>query len=363
MNILIDINHPAHVHYYRNLSIELQRKGHQIYWTARKQDSVTNLMTAFNIPFFQLPGKVDGRFRKLLRQFQLDWKVFRFCRRNKINIGIGTSVSIAHVSKISKVCSIVFDDDDDDVQPLMTRYVHPVATCILSPRALIGKRKRADTIFYPGYHELAYLHPKRFTPDPKVLIEFGLTTEDRFFIMRFNAFKAHHDVRVSGVSLKQKLQLIDILRPHGHVFITTEREIEPELKQYQLKISPEKAHSLMAFANIFLGDSQTMTSEAAMLGVPSLRCNSLVGKISYLDEQEKRYGLTFGYRPEAFHGLVNHLQMWLTKKDLKEEFQKKRNAMLKDSIDVTAFWIWFIDNFPGSMEQNVKSVINWEKFK
>ena len=31
-----------------------------------------------------------------------------------------------------------------------------------------------NSIFYPGYHELAYLHPKYFTPDNEVLKELGL---------------------------------------------------------------------------------------------------------------------------------------------------------------------------------------------
>ena len=49
---------------------------------------------------------------------------------------------------------------------------------------------------------------------------------------------------------------------------------------------------------MFIGDSQTMTSEAAVLGVPSLRCNSFAGRISYINEQEFKYGLTL------FHQII-----------------------------------------------------------
>jgi len=272
-------------------------------------------------------------------------------------------VSVAHISKISRVKSVVFDDDDDEVQPLVTKFVNPFADVLLSPDALKGKRKRKDTIYYPGYHELAYLHPKRFNPDPEILKSVGLTPEDIYFIMRFNVFKAHHDIGISGLSLAQKLELINLLKPHGKILITTEREIEPELQEYQLKISPEKIHSLMAYATLFLGDSQTMTSEAAVLGVPSLRCNSFVGRISYLKEEEQRYGLTFGFLPTQFNLLLNKLKELLVTENLKKEWQKRRQRMLSEKIDVTAFWLWLIENYPESKSLVKETPDFWEQFK
>lgn len=349
MNILIDIGHPAHVHYYRNLAKELYNKGHKVIWTIKDIPVVKKLLEHYGFEYIVLPKKAEGVLNKAFRQLHYDWLVLKICKREKIDIAIGTSVTIAHISIISSVKSIVFDDDDDDVQPLVTKYVNPFATSLVSPDVLVGKRIRKDTIYYPGYHELAYLHPNRFIPDLNVLKEIGINEGEIFFIMRFNVFKAHHDVGVSGLSLKQKLKLIEILKPHGKIFITTEREIEPELKDYQLPVSPEKIHSLMAFSTIFLGDSQTMTSEAAVLGVPSLRCNSFAGRISYLEEQEKKYGLTFAYTPARFEELLRKLNELLALPNLKEEWQNRRKIMLADKIDVTTFWIWFIENYPQSI--------------
>ena len=184
-----------------------------------------------------------------------------------------------------------------------------------------------------------------------------------FFIMRFNVFKAHHDIGVKGLSLEQKLQLIEILKPHGKIFITTERGIEPELQEYQMAVSPEKAHSLMAYASIFLGDSQTMTSEAAVLGVPSLRCNTFAGRISYLDEQEKKYGLTFGFHPDDFDQLAVKLKGLLAKPNLREEWQARRQQMLADKIDVTAFMAWFVEHYPHSIDLLKKKPAYTDRFK
>lgn len=363
MNILIDVGHPAHVHYYKNLSRNLSETGHKVVWSVKNIPVAIKLLENYGFKYYLLSAKSDTIYGKALKQIKFDLTLLRICRKEKIDIAIGTSITITHISKISKVKSIMFDDDDDEVIPLSVKLAHPFASSLLSPSCLEGKRKRKNTIYYPGYHELAYLHPNRFSPDISVLKEAGIKPEDTFFIMRFNVFKAHHDVGINGLSLNQKLQLIEILKPHGKIFITTEREIEPELKQYQLKVSPEKIHSLMAYATLFLGDSQTMTSEAAVLGIPSLRCNSFAGRISYIEEEEHKYGLTFGFKPENFTEMVDKLNELLSLENLKEEFQMRREKMLSEKIDVTKFWVWFIENYPKSIHLIQDKKDFWQQFK
>lgn len=350
MRILIDIGHPAHVHYYRNFAREFSERGHTVFWTVRNIPMAKRLLDSYHFEYLVFPRKSDRLLGKLWKQLLYDIQLLRFCSKHKIGIAVGTSATIAQVSRISGLRSIVFDDDDDEVQPLVTRYVNPFASSLLSPDVLRGKRKRRDTIYYPGYHELAYLHPNRFQPDTSVLSEVGLHAGEPFFIMRFNVFKAHHDMGVKGLSLEQKLRLVEILEPHGKIFITTERTIEAELQKYQMSISPEKAHSLMAFATLFLGDSQTMTSEAAVLGVPSLRCNTFAGRISYLEEQEKRYGLTFGFHPDEFDKMVAKLRELLARPNLRKEWQDRRRRMLADKIDLTSLMVWFLEQYPQSVD-------------
>lgn len=363
MNILIDIGHPAHVHYFRKLARELSLKGHQVFWSVKDIKVAKQLLSHYGFEFLVLPKKRDGLVAKILIQLKYDGILYWFCRKQKIDLIIGFSITATHISRISKIKSFIFDDDDDEVQPLIAKAVLPYATELLSPSCLEGKRRRKNTVFYPGYHELAYLHPKRFSPDPKVLHEVGLKENEPYFIMRFNVFKAHHDKGISGISLINKLMLIEILKPLGKIFITTERDIEPELKEYALKIAPEKIHSLIAFAKIFIGDSQTMASEAAVLGVPSLRCNSFAGRISYLEEEEKVFGLTYAFLPENFNNLILKLNELLQIPDLASEWQAKRNKMLNTKIDVTAFWVWFIDNYPESRQIPNNSPEFWDQFK
>lgn len=363
MNILMDIGHPGHVHLLRNCYFELVKNNHLVLVTVKDIPIAKQLLKLYKIDYIEIGTKKDSIIQKGLSQLKYNWKIFNLVKKHNIELGIGSSITLAHISKITPMKSIILDDDDDEVEPLFVKYAHPFANVVLSPDVLKGKRKKKECIFYAGYHELAYLHPNKFKPDIKVLNDLMLDENDKFFIMRFNVFKAHHDIDVIGLTLDQKLELINVLKPFGKVFITTEREIEPELKQYQLKISPEKTHSLMSYATIFLGDSQTMSSEAAVLGVPSIRCNSLAGEISYLEEEEHKYGLTYGFKPQDFEKLLNKVNGLLQNKNLKSDWEKKRNSMLKDKIDVSNFLVWFIENYPKSQAVMKKNPEYQDKFK
>jgi len=363
MKILIDIGHPAHVHLYRNFYREMKDRGHSLYVTVKNMPSATKLLDLYGIPYTLTGAKGDTLTSKGIRQVLFSLKLAGKAGRLGIDIGLGSSISLAHASKLCRMKSIIFDDDDDQVQPLMTRYGHPFADLIVSPSSLRNARASSKALFYPGYHELAYLYPSRFTPDPGVLKDAGVSPGEPFFIMRFNAFRAHHDRGVVGLSASQKLELVKLLEPRGRVFITTEAEIEPELTNYRLKISPDKAHSLLSYATMFIGDSQTMTSEAAVLGVPALRCNTLAGSISYLRDQEETYGLTYAYKPSEFDRFREKLCSLLETPQLREEWQRRRSLMLSDMIDVTAFMVWLAETYGKKERMSDFREIDFNRFR
>ena len=140
-------------------------------------------------------------------------------------------------------------------------------------------------------------------------------------------------------------QLIDQLLPHGNVYITSERELPPEIAQYRLTINPLDIHHVMAFATLYIGDSQSMAVEAAMLGTPSLRFNDFAGRIGVLEELEHKYMLTFGINsahPEELYAKIDEL---LSTDHLRELFQQRRQRMLADKIDVADFITQQIEQF------------------
>jgi uncharacterized protein len=349
MKILIDIGHPSDVHLFKNFTKEFGCKTDSLLVTVRDIPAAKELLKSYEIPFIDLGNKSDTIKGKIFNQIKYNFKLRKIARENKIDLAIGVSITIAHVSKMNKMKSIVFDDDDDEVQPFMIKFGHPFADLVLSPDVLKNKRRKKETIYYAGYKELAYLHPNRFVPDKGILQDSKLKEGEKYFVLRFNSFKAHHDIGEKGLSIENKRKIIRFLSEYGKVFITTEREIDPEFKKYKISIPYHKIHSFLNYSTMLIGDSQTMTSEAAVLGVPSIRSNSFVGRISYLEEEEHKYGLTFGFRPDQSDKMFEKILELLNNPKLKEEWQVKRKKLLADKIDVTAFMVWFIKNYPDSV--------------
>jgi predicted glycosyltransferase len=362
-NYLFDLNHPAHVHLFRNLIKILQQKKHNVVITAKNIASIGNLLKLYGLPFRVLGEKKDNIGGKFKKQFSYNMKMLKIVREENISIGLGSSVTVAHVSRFTRMKSFIFDDDDKAVQPLFTWLAMPFADHIFSPDCLAHERVDRRYFNYPGYHELAYLHPNRFQPDPTILKEAGLEVGEPYFILRFNAFQAHHDIRASGLNIHAKRKLIEILKIHGRIFITTEKEIDKEFEQFRFPVSPEKMHHFMSFATMLIGDSQTMTSEAVVLGVPAIRCNTFVGKISYLIEEEEKYDMTYGFLPNQVDAMLLKIKVLLNKPDLKTIWQKKRETLLADKIDVTALWLWMIENYPESMKADKNNPQFFDQFK
>ena len=160
----------------------------------------------------------------------------------------------------------------------------------------------------------------------------------------------YHDVGQKGLSIEQKRALISLLGQYGRVIITAEKSVEPEFEPYRTPVPAEDMHSVMAFASMYVGDSQTMASEAAVLGTPSLRCNTFVGRISYLEEEEHQYGLTYGFLPDQFDALLEKVKALLETPGLRERWEQKRQSMLNEKINVSAFFTWFMENYPESRQ-------------
>ena len=323
---------------------------------------VKYLLRNYDIPFEVIGTKADGIISKIGKQLFFANKIRRAIIQHGIDIAMGVSGAAVHGSIKTKAKSILFDDDDQAVQPLMAKFVTPMTNMILSPNVL-AHEKLDNAIYYPGYHELAYLHPNRFTADPKVLEKYELDVNERYYILRFNAFKAHHDINEGGMNIEQKRKLVSFLRNYGKVFITSEATLDQEFEPYKMPISPEDMHHFLAFAQMLVSDSQTMTSEAAILGTPSFRCNSFVGRISYLEEEEKRYKLTKAFLPRQFDWMLESIKQHLQMTDLKEEWSRRRARLLEDKIDVTAFWVWFVENYPRSRDQMRKRGFSFEQFR
>jgi predicted glycosyltransferase len=143
-----------------------------------------------------------------------------------------------------------------------------------------------------------------------------------------------------GLPVEAAKKIITLLAKRGKVLIMAEGELREEFRQYQFPLPSENFHDVLAFASMVIGDSQTVTAEAAVLGVPNLRCNSFVGRITYLEELEKIFGLTKGFLPGDADKLIHTVQDYLENSEkIKHEMQRRRTKMLASCVNV-ADWQW-----------------------
>lgn len=346
MRLLIDVNHPAHVHLFRNLSRVLEQRGNNVLWAARPRDVIEDLLVRYKCNYKMLTLPRKGYLNLAKELVKRDIRLFRLVGDFKPEIMVGTSVCITHVSKVAPAKSIVFNEDNLDLKKL-SLICYPFADTICTPDCF-QEHFGPKHIKYPSYHELAYLHPNRFQPDPKILKKLKVFKGKKYFILRFVSFSASHDAGEAGISLTLGKQLIEKLAPFGKIFITSERTLVPEFERYRISIAPHEIFDALYYATMCIGDSQTVIAEAAVLGTPAIRCNTYVGhqgKVPYLDELEDKYGLTYGFLPNDEDKMFDKIIELLNKPDLKEEWQKRRNRMLMDKIDLTDWMVNFVKNY------------------
>jgi len=103
---------------------------------------------------------------------------------------------------------------------------------------------------------------------------------------------------------------------------------------------------MLSFATLFVGDSQTMTSEAAILGTPALKCNSFAHKLSVPNMLEDEYDLCYAFQPEEFELMMQKAQELLATPGLKQAWNMKRERFLAAMTDPTEYLVTFIENYP-----------------
>jgi predicted glycosyltransferase len=364
MRIQFYLGHPAHFHLLKNVIKHFQSKKHEIAVLIKKKDILEDLLKHAGIPYTNIlsEGRKDSKLGILLGMLKRDFRSRAFAKKFKPDLLVGTSVENSHLTKFMGIPSINLNEDDANVVPFYAKFSYPWASEILSPVVCSNGKWEKKSTKYSSYHELAYLHPNHFTPDKKV-VEKYFTINEPFFIIRFAKLKAHHDTGISGISSEIALHLINILEPHGKVYITSERELDPVFEPYRMAINPLDIHHVMAFAKMYIGDSQTMAAEAGVLGTPFIRFNDFVDRIGYLAELEKKYMLGFGIKPSDVDLLYSTVENLLSMENLDAIFQERRKIMLSDKIDLAKFLTWFIEEYPSSKKTLNEDSNYQNKFK
>lgn len=331
MKALVQTSHPAHVHFFKHFIWEADNAGYDVKVIANKRKMVRELLDSYEIEHEVVAEPANFIVRSQLR-FTLG--TYRAAKEFDPDVLLSVGgTSIAHASKFVRGDSYIFYDTEHAT--IQNAITYPFADRIYTPDCYQGDIGR-NQIRYPGYQELAYLHPNRFTPDPSIRELADLNEDERFIILRLVSWEAIHDLGDSGFVNVQ--DVVRALEDQGvRVLITSEAELPPELKEYRVRVPPHRIHDLMYYADLFIGESATMATESAVLGTPAIFVSS--SRRGYTDELEERYGLVFNFSE-------NDRQQRSLEKALSildgydpETWSSRRERMLNDKIDATEMMV------------------------
>jgi len=340
MRVLVDILHPAHVHVFGALASEFARRGHEVRFTLREKECARDLLDERGLVYETLSQQKHGAglASEFVERSARMWRVIGDFRPHFLAGIMGPSITT--VGRLRRLLArdrariAVFYDTE--IAKLTNSVVYPLADYVCTPDCYQGP-VHGNHITYPGYHELAYLHPNRFTPDPEVVRRAGIDPTSRYLVVRFVSYKASHDLGTAGLRDEQKIHLVRSLAPHGTVYVSSEGTLPRELEPNRLKIKVSDIHHVIAHARLLAGESATMASEAAVLGVPAIYVSPL-GR-GYTDDEEARYQLVTNFTGARFHDDFTAVAVKLASDpDGPRRAAEARARLLREKTDVTA-WI------------------------
>jgi predicted glycosyltransferase len=341
MRILIDIGHPAHVHLFKNIVLDMQKRGHSFYFTVRSGENEAVLLDELGFQYEVIGRKHRGLVLKIAGLLVFTLRIIMISRHFKPDLFLSHgSMYAGYASRFCRKPHIALEDTGNMEQLMFSIRVSDV---ILTPDS-ITRNLGSKQIKYPGYHELAYLSPKYFKPDINVFNLMGVKPGEKYAILRFGSWGASHDIGQKGIDMEGKVRLVNYLVSEMKVFISSEASLPGTLEQYRLHIPFAQIHNAMAFAYVYIGEGATMATEAAVLGVPSAYISSIE---TYNHADLINYGIMKCIKPSEeslmeIIGFVKGISL--------ADIQKRRDDMLSHKTDVVSFLVWFIERWPESFK-------------
>jgi len=267
MNILFDLNHPVDVNFFKNAIKILSKSGHNIVITYRDRGRLGEI-AKFELGEFA-PIKIGQHqktfIKKITGQLKRDLEFLSFQRRKEIDISVCFGPTNAIASWLNGIPYLAFEDDFEYKIPFY--HANIFSTRHIMPAYIRANKK--NIYHYNGLKELAYLHPRYFSPRVDELKRYELLPEKYVFIRE-----------IANVSLnyqKQNLlidELINLVKKLGlKVVLSLENK---ELKSFYerdciiLEEPVEDIYSLMKFALFAVSSGDTVARETALLGTSTI---------------------------------------------------------------------------------------------
>lgn len=340
MRFLIDICHPADVHFFRHPVALLRERGHEVLVTSRVKDVAIPLMDSLGWQHMPLSTASSGKPLGILKELMLrDLAMYRVVREFRPHaMAANGGIFVAHTGFATRTPSLVFfDTETARMQNLLT---YPFASQVVVPHCYKGWLPKHSQR-YKGHHELSYLRPERFTPDSAIAQANGIDPKRDNFLIRLVAWQANHDIGEVGWSDALLKAVVSHLSRLGNVIISAEGRLPADLQPLAYRGDPLQLHHVMAHCRLLVGESATMTSEAASLGVPAIYAARTI--LGYTTEHERRYSLVRNIRTLQADTILPVIDEMLAEPS--NTWSSRRRHLLDETIDVAGYAADLIEEY------------------
>lgn len=333
MNILFEVRHPAHVHHFNPLIKSAISCGDEVLVLATEKEMTTELLREYEIPFRVYGENRKGVFSKVVEILKQDVKMLRALQKFKPDVVIGRpSHPLTFMSWLLNIPSLIFAEDDVNTVFFNALIAHPFASVIVAPSSTDLWRFSKKKLAYLGTQKLAYIRPCADSVVRAVKEKYGM--QRPYVLLRISSLSASHDRAALGFNEQIIDGLIARLEPTFEVYISSEKPLAEHLERRRINVLNKDIHAFMSGAQLFISDSQSMTIEAAYLGVPNIRFSSFVGKINAFEELERK-GISCGIHPDEGEAEL-YRKVDTISSDLDQtEFKMRRDEVLKTKTDIT----------------------------
>jgi len=278
MKYIFELNHPKHYHQFKYIICQL-KVDHEVIIIAREKEVLFNLLDENKVEYIRFTHSKSGSiFKKIWCHLFSLRKLQRIVIRFKPNYFLSkASASTIFVKIFRPSCKTVIFPDSEVVW-LTNTIVSKFANRIITPEVFqrdFGKKH----IRIPGIFENSYLAPNYYKIEHINIQKYGYDVDRRTVFIRFVGWKANHDISHFGFNEMEKEELINLFERHKfNIIISAETYLPDCIKKYLNPFPTSIIHSVLKVCNFYVGDSQTMASESALLGLKSFRYNSFVGE-------------------------------------------------------------------------------------
>lgn len=332
MKYLFFTNTPAQAHQYRHAAKKLGERGHDVLVLARDYGCTKALLEYHDVPY-ELYGECGTVKFSLVQELPKHYyRLARLARKFDPDCIFGRGSYAALAGAVTGAPVVLVDDSEGTH---LDHALSSLSTDVFLTPHTFGKDLGENHYEFRGFKELAYLHPDTYEPSTDIRERLGVESDEPYVVLRLNAFGSHHDVGQAGFTPERRIELVEALSEYATVFVSDEggdMAIEQTAAR-PFDLHPALLHDALAEADLLVADTQTMVTEAALLGTPAIRSNSFVGDDdmgNFVDLEQ--HGLIYNLRE---FDAVLETATELLETDAKAEWPAKRDDYLADKVNLT----------------------------